>query len=83
MVIYGDLGRPRLPERERSDSDTLWDVGQSYTINPSTPWDIIRCALLWYIWCQHCEHDLRRGTFHIGIILYKSWQVIVQVGMAA
>lgn len=82
-VLYGDLGTPNTPGRGVQDTDTLWDAGQPCSINVSTPWNIIRHALLWYIWCQHCEHDMRDGAFHIGIALFRAWQVTVQVGMGA
>ena len=86
-ALYGELGRPRARGPGlgslNPDDDISWDTGSPCSINRNTPWHIIRCTLLWYIWCQHCSHDLQDGSFHIGVALYKSWQCTVQVGMAA
>lgn len=86
-ILYGNLGRPLArgldPDPRDPDEDITWDAGTSCTINSGTPWMVIRYALLWYLWCQHCEHDLREGVFHLGVALYKAWQCTVQVGMAA
>ncbi len=60
-----------------------WDVDKPYTISTKTPWDILKSSLLWFICCQKCEHDLREGRFHLGRTLFRSWQTIVQIGMAA
>lgn len=76
--------RPRGPGPGtlNPNDDITWDIGTSCSINKNTPWNIIRCALLWFISCQHCQHDLNDGVFHIGVALYKSWHCTVQVGMA-
>jgi hypothetical protein len=40
------------------------------------PWEILRACLLWFLWCQKCEFDLRdQNTFYntltIGIDIYE------------
>jgi hypothetical protein len=73
LILYGDIGRPLPLGRQPQDEEILWEGGQKCSISSNTPWNLIRQALIWYIWCQHCEHDLREGIFHIGTVLYKSW----------
>jgi hypothetical protein len=82
LILYSDIGSPLPPGRQLQNEEILWEAGQKCSINSDTPWNIIKHALIWYTWCQHCEHDLQDGIFHIGIALYKSWQVTVQVGMS-
>lgn len=86
-VLYGNLGRPQArgpgPGMIDLEEDITWDAWTSCSINSGTPWLVIRYALLWYLWCQHYEHDLCEGVFHIGVALYKARQCTVQVGMAA
>jgi hypothetical protein len=65
------------------DEKMEWDVGKPYIISMRTPWDIFKSSLLWFIWCQKCEQDLRKWHFHLGIILFRSWQTTVHVGMVA
>jgi hypothetical protein len=45
------------------------------------PWEILRACLLWFLWCQKCEFDLRNGDFHIRVALYLAWQQTIQIGM--
>jgi hypothetical protein len=47
------------------------------------PWEILRLCLIWYLWCQKCEYDVRNGDFHIGVALFHAWQTIVQTAMEA
>lgn len=62
-------------------------LGTTVRLTPSTKTHYGTCPQMFphvvYIWCQHCEHDLCEGIFYIGVVLYKSWQCIVQVGIAA
>lgn len=82
-VLYGHLGRPCPAGREQAADDTIWKTAKPCVINQETPWLIIRSALLWSLWCQHCEYDLRSGLFHVGVAIFRSWQITVQVGMGA
>lgn len=83
-ALYGDLGRPLPPGRQGStEEEHLWEGGKSCRISKETPFYIIRCGMIWYIWCQHTEHDLHSGIFHLGVAIYRAWQMTVQVGMAA
>jgi hypothetical protein len=47
-----------------------------------TPWDILRFSLLWFVWCQKCKRDFKKGQFHLGVALFQAWQTIIQAGMA-
>lgn len=80
-VIIGDLSGPG--NNAADDEDIHWDAGTKCSINQETPWLVMRSALLWCLWCQHCEHDLRSGIFHLGVALYRTWKITVQVGMGA
>ncbi|KAG0573469.1 hypothetical protein KC19_VG181100 [Ceratodon purpureus] len=51
--------------------------------NIKTPWNILRVSLVWCLWCQKCGHDLRGGNFHIGVALFRAWQLTIQSGMGA
>ena len=83
-ALYGDIGHPLPPGRRcNTQEDHLWDVGKECRISLETPFHILRCTLIWYIWCQHTKYDLHSGVLHIGIALFRSWQTTVQVGMAA
>jgi hypothetical protein len=57
-------------------------VGKLCNFLVKTPWDIFRFSLIWFIWCQKCEYDLREGQFHVGVALFRAWQTTIQVGMA-
>jgi hypothetical protein len=76
--IYDPLGQP---------STTGFYAQHNPTVDPTkideTPWEILRLSLIWFLWYQKCEFDLRRGDFHVGIALSRAWQTIVQAGMGA
>lgn len=38
---------------------------------------------IWYLWCQYIQYDLKQGDFHVGVVLFRSWQTTTQIGMAA
>jgi hypothetical protein len=52
-----------------NEEEIQWVIGKSCIIMLSIPWDILR-SLLWFIWCQKCEKDLKEGHFHLSIVMF-------------
>lgn len=48
-----------------------------------TPWELLRCSLIWFLWCEKVEFDFGKGEFHVGVALFRAWQATVQAGMGA
>lgn len=80
MALYGDLGHPRIKEIAE---DALWESGTHCTISARTLWDTFQMAIIWFLWCQYVQYDLKHGDFHIGVIMFRAWQLTAQIGMAA
>lgn len=80
QALYGNLGHPRF---NNTAEDILWDSGAQCAISARTLWDTFRMAIIWFLWCQYVQYDLKEGNFHVGIILFKAWQTTAQIGMAA
>lgn len=80
-VLFGSLGAPVAAGGDTTTDGEDWDTGTPCQVNSETPWNMLRYALIWSIWCQHCDFDLRTGTFHLGIALYRAWKITVQIGM--
>jgi hypothetical protein len=76
------LERPNTQLAGRPDID-IDELRRPPPETSEKPWEILRMAIIWSLWCQKCEHDLREGQFHIGIALFQSWQLTVQSGMGA
>lgn len=45
-----------------------------------TLWHIFRSNLLWTI-CQYCKYHLWSDCFHVGVALFCSWKLTVEVGI--
>lgn len=80
LALYGNLGHPRIDDMAE---DVLWESGTHCTISARTLWDTFRMALIWFMWCQYVQYDLKNGDFHIGVIMFRAWQLTTQIGMAA
>jgi hypothetical protein len=50
----------------------LQDSNNPSLFNIETPWELLWVGILWGIWCQSCEHDLRLKQFHLGKVLFGS-----------
>lgn len=37
-----------------------------------TPWEVLRCSLIWFLWCEKTTYDLRDGEFHVGVALFRA-----------
>ncbi len=51
-----------------NEKEVEWDGGKPCIITLSTPWDIFESFLLWFIWCQKCEQDLRERQ--VGMVTW-------------
>lgn len=80
-ALLGDLGPPT--SNATPGTDKSWDPGRQSSSDVETPWHVIRSGLLWSIWVQICDHDMGSGFFHLGVALYRSWKLTVEVGMGA
>lgn len=47
------------------------------------PWDILRLSIIWCLWCSKCAHNLRDQEFHLGVSLFRAWQLTVQAWLGA
>ena len=45
--------------------------------------ELLRSSLLWNIWVAKTQKEMGDESFYLGSILFKSWQLIIQMGMAA
>jgi hypothetical protein len=77
---YNDLclrhNQPRLIANEEGillgywtnieEEDDKWNFTSNYEVTKNTPWDLLRCNLLWQIWCQRCAKVRKGKTFHLG-----------------
>jgi len=52
----------------------------SCRVTEETPWDLLRCLLLRYIWCQRCNKVMKNTNFHLGTAIHSSWQTLIQIG---
>lgn len=49
-------------------------------ITEETPWELLRSAL---IWCPKTQREFTRESFFLGSIIFRSWQLTIQMAMAA
>nr|PNR50061.1 hypothetical protein PHYPA_011958 [Physcomitrium patens] len=71
FVLHGNMHRPTPQyQQDQPSDDYSWDAGSPCSLSKHIPKDILRWAMLWYIWYQRCKHDLRNGQFPIGVLLY-------------
>ncbi len=66
--LLGKL-HPLHSETFTNEEEVEWDVGKPCIITLSTPWDILESSLLWFIWCQKCEQDLRERQ--VGTVAWR------------
>lgn len=59
-----------------------WKLGSKCKVNLETPWDILICTLLWYLWCQRCGYVHRDVAHHLGVALNRAWRATVHVSIA-
>ena len=60
-----------------------WDSNSSIILTKDTPWNLSRSSLLWNTWVAKTQKEIGDEPFHLGSILFKTWQVTIQMGMAA
>ncbi len=77
------LGEVPQPQNVVAKNEFEWNVGKLCNFLVRTPWDILKFSLLWFIWCQKCERDLKEGQFHLGVAFFWAWQITIQVGIVA
>lgn len=51
-------------------------------VTKETPWDLLRCLILWNIWCQRYNTVMRNKTFHLGTAMHNAWRTVIQIGVA-
>jgi hypothetical protein len=77
------LAKLHSPCREGPNEEEIqWVIGKFCNVMLSIPWDIFK-SLLWFIWSQKCEQDLKEGHFHLSIVMFWTWQTTIKVGIVA
>ena len=71
------------PEQNVSQLKIEWDSKSSCVLSKETPWELLRSSILWNIWVAKTHKEIGEESFHLGSILFKSWQITIPMGMAA
>jgi hypothetical protein len=94
---YNDLrlrfNQPQVEEMEedillgfwtiKEAEDSKWTFTSNCEVNRNTPWDLLRCNLLWQIWCQRCAKVRKGKKFHLRTAIFKAWRTTIHTGIAA
>jgi hypothetical protein len=51
-------------------------------VSSHTPWDLLRCNILWQLWCSRCGLTMRGEIFHLGTAILRAWQTTVRTAIA-
>jgi hypothetical protein len=72
--IYDPPGQPghTVTYHTQTPMTQLQEQTPDPTIVNEKPWEVLRLCLIWYLWCQKCEFDLRNGDFHVGVALFRA-----------
>jgi hypothetical protein len=83
--VYDPPGQPGATIMYHTQTQTLDMQGSPTepTMINEKPWEILHLCLIWYLWCQKYEYDLRNGDFHIGVALFQAWQTTIQAAIGA
>ena len=60
-----------------------WDSKSTCVLSKETSWELLRSSILCNIWVVKTQKEIEEESFHLGSILFKSWQITIQMGMAA
>ena len=74
---------PPSRSAEPIQDDPIPEENEGIKMTVEKPWDILRMSIIWCIWCSKCAHDLRDQDFHLGVALFRAWQLTVQSGLGA
>ena len=68
-----------LPQLHRIlfQEEIEWDTKSSFILTKETPWESLRSSLLWNIWMAKTQKKMGDEPFHLGSILFKSWQLTI------
>ena len=59
-----------------------WNTKSSFILTKEIPWELLRSSLLRNIWVAKTQKEMGDEPFHLGSILFKSWQLIIQMSVA-
>ena len=71
------------PNQKFAQLQIEWDSKYSCVLSKETPWELLRSSILWNIWVAKTQKEIGEESFHLDSILFKSWQITIQMGMAA
>ena len=72
-----------LPHQFFHQQQIEWDSKSFIILSKETPWELLRTSRLWNIWVAKTQKEMGDEPFHLGSTLFTSWQVTIQMGMAA